>query len=173
MGSLLISVILIFTILKIFQEETEDKVKLIIGISAFIEVMLICIIFNINILLYTIVAVPVGIWVYHHTNFNNCSKKLFLIVVCLAIFFSINVWGIIGSFVLCSYFDYGIITGFYKGFTSMNSSYEFAIELVDELLFKPNSNAFSEELRIIKEQLYPKLEKIDTLKTIIDLIEYL
>lgn len=173
MGSLLMSAILIFAILELFKEENEIKLKMIIGICSFFAVMIISIIFNINIIFYIIAAVSVGVWLHRNTNIINYSKKVFLTVICVLTFFSINVWGIIGSFVLCSHFDYGIINGVYKGFTSMNSSYEFTIELVDELMLQSNNYVLSEKLNDIKEKITPEIQKIDNLKTIIELANYL
>ncbi len=170
MGSLLISGILIFSIISFYNEEMEDKSKVIIILISFFSIMIICLICNLNIILFLLTAVLVGFTLKDRIYL---SRKQFLILTCIATFISINFWGFGGAFILCSFFDYGLFKGFFKAFSSMNSSYEFALELINELLLKYGYSSFSDELHIIQEKLYPELDKLEIIKTILDLFEYL
>lgn len=175
MGSLLISVVLIIAILIIAHDEIKLKTKVITGVVTYVLVVLIEFAFKINIILYFLAAFTVGCWLAYDKNYlyYTSSKRNFLIIVCFLTFFSINAWGIAGSFVLCSCFDYGIIKSIYKGFTEMNSTFDFTLELANEMLIKSEFSVFSVELKELKEQLSPRFHTIDTLRTLLNLIDYL
>lgn len=175
MGTLLLSAVLIFVILTISYEKFEIQIKIIIGFCSSVLIAIILYAFTINIILYLIAALIVGCWLSYATNYfcYSNSKKYFLPVVCILTFLSINAWGIIGSFVLCSCFDYGIVHGFHKGFTEMNSSFDFTMEVMSNILLKSETSAASAELVAIKEQLSPELNKIEVLQMLVKLLEYL
>ena len=175
MGSLLISVVLIIAILIIAHDEIRLITKVITGVAAYVLVVLIELAFKINIFLYFLAALAVGLWLAYDKNYLYYAnlKKKFLITVCFLTFFSINAWGIAGSFVLCFCFDHGIIESIYKGFTEMNSTFDFTLELANEMLIKSEFHVFSIELKELKDQLSPGFHIIDTLRTLFDLIDYL
>lgn len=170
MGSLLISGILIFSIIMFYNEEIEDKTKAIIIFISFFSIIIISLLCDLNIMIFIISAIITGFTLKDRVYL---SRKQFLILTCIATFISINVWGFCGAFILCFCFDYGLFKGLFKGFTSMNSSYEFTFELINELLLKYGYSSFSDELYIIQEKLYPELNKLEIIKTILDLFEYL
>ncbi len=170
MGSLLMSGILIYSIITFYNEDIEDNKKFIaLGISL-LFIIIISLICKLNIMLYIISSLIVGLSLRDKIF---TSRKIFLFITCVCTFISINIWGFFSTYVLCFHFDYGLFKGIYQGFTSMNSSYEFTFELINELILKYGHSDISSKLHLLQEQLYPELNKIDILKTFLDLLEYL
>ena len=66
-----------------------------------------------------------------------------------------------------------MLGGLIKGFTDMNSSFDFMVELANELLLQKNTVGIPEELRVITKEISTDISKYDTIKTIIELLEYL
>lgn len=173
MGSLLVSIELISLIIILFKKDLEIEYKIIIGLGGYLLITLSGIIFNLNIIIYIISVLSVGLWLKYKTNYNFYETKKFLIVVCGLTFVSINAWGFAATGILWNHFNYGLLGGLIKGFTDMNSSFDFMVELANELLLQKNTVGIPEELRVITKEISTDISKYDTIKTIIELLEYL
>lgn len=173
MGNLLISIVLISLIIILFKKEIEIEYKVLFAFSGYLLIVALSIIFNINILIYFISIISVGLGLKYKTHFNLYEMKWFLVAVCVVTFFSINAWAFFATGVLYLYFDYGLFSSFIKGFRDMNNSFNFMVELANELLLQNGADGVPEELKLIIEKIGNDLSKLDTLKTIIELLEYL
>ncbi len=60
--------------------------------------------------------------------------------------------GIFASGILYLYFDYGLFSSLIKGFKDMNNSFNFMVELSNELLLQMGTGGIPEELRVITEK---------------------
>lgn len=173
MGNLLISLVLISLIIVLFKKEIEIEFKILFVFLGYLLIVALSIIFNVNILIYFISVISVGLWLKYKANFNLYEKKWFLIAVCVLTFFSINAWAFFASGILYLYFDYGLFSSLIKGFKDMNNSFNFMVELSNELLLQMGTGGIPEELRVITESIGKDISKLDTLKTIIELLDYL
>lgn len=105
MGNLLISLVLISLIIVLFKKEIEIEFKILFVFLGYLLIVALSIIFNVNILIYFISVISVGLWLKYKANFNLYEKKWFLIAVCVLTFFSINAWAFFASGILYLYFD--------------------------------------------------------------------
>ena len=70
MGSLLVSIELISLIIILFKKDLEIEYKIIIGLGGYLLITLSGIIFNLNIIIYIISVLSVGLWLKYTTNYN-------------------------------------------------------------------------------------------------------
>lgn len=87
MGNLLISLVLISLIIVLFKKEIEIEFKILFVFLGYLLIVALSIIFNVNILIYFISVISVGLWLKYKANFNLYEKKWFLIAVCVLTFF--------------------------------------------------------------------------------------
>ena len=173
MGSMLLSIELIILIIVLFNEKIKIEYKILICFCGYLLIALLSLIFNINVLIYLISSLSVGLGLKFKNNFEHYKTKTFLVIVCGLTFFSINVWAFVAVGVLWLYFDYGFFNGLIRGFKDMNSSFDFMVGLTNELLLQTSSGGIPEGLRLITEKISDDISKWDILKSIIELLDYL
>jgi len=173
LGNLLVSMGLIALTFILFKENIEVEKKLLYGICGYLAIAILCIIFNVNIIIYLICAAVVALWLKHKADFNTREIKWYLAAICILTFAYINMWGLIGAAILNIHFGYGFFKSLYKGFMEMNSTFDFIVGLTNELIMELGIENLPTRLITISDKTRKNFETWDMIQTIFELLDYL